>query len=113
LHQRFRELLNPSKAVSTDILIYQPAYLCLRVLVGVWCGQHELISFSIIALAHQILLFLIIFFDDVTLPETLVVEWPHPRLLVLKIRDSVQNCRRLLAGRRILLKDLSEGLITE
>jgi hypothetical protein len=74
LHQGFRELLNPSEAVSTHTLIYQPAYLCLWVLVGVWSGQHVLIHFSIIALAHQILLFLIVLFDDVALPETMVVE---------------------------------------
>lgn len=50
LHQGFRELFNPSKAVSTHALINQPAYLSRRVLVSVWCGQHG--NFSIIDLAH-------------------------------------------------------------
>jgi hypothetical protein len=58
-------------------------------------------------------LFLIVLFDDVALPETLVVELAHPCLLVFRIRDSAQNCLWMLAGRRIRLKDLCEGLITK
>jgi hypothetical protein len=110
LHQGFRELLNPSKAVSTHTLINQPTNLGRRVLIGVWCGQHG--DFSIIDLAHQILLLLIVLFDDVALPETLVVEGPHPSLLVLKLRKSAQMCRRLLTTRISWLKDLCEGLVT-
>lgn len=66
-----------------------------------------------INLAHQILLLLIVLFDDVTLPETLVVEGPHPSLLVLKLRKSAQMCRRLLTTRRSRLKDLCESLVTQ
>ncbi len=94
-------------------MINQPTDVSRRILVVVWRGEHELINFSSIGLAHQILLFLIVLYDDFALPETLVVEWPQARLLVLKLRKIVQRCRSLLTSRRSRLKDLCEILITE